>query len=263
MSPGFAGDHATGGSAAQQPGGGADGVTVGDVFTAIKDHVERNPDLKKINVVYQFKVGPEVYTVDLKQGTVGAGETAKPECTLELSTQDFVDMTSGKADPQKLYFGGKLKISGNVMASQKLEFLKKMDPEKAKEAVAKARGAGGTTAAATATATATATGRPAQAQAIFGALGERAAKNPNLLKEVGAVLQFKVDGAEWVVDGKAGTVKQGTAPKPDTILTLADEDLVALVKGTEPPQSLHQKGRLRVDGDVRAAHRLGFLKQLV
>jgi 3-hydroxyacyl-CoA dehydrogenase/3a,7a,12a-trihydroxy-5b-cholest-24-enoyl-CoA hydratase len=29
-------------------------------------------------------------------------------------------MTSGKADPQKLFFAGKLKIGGNVMASQKL-----------------------------------------------------------------------------------------------------------------------------------------------
>ncbi|MBL0197125.1 MAG: SCP2 sterol-binding domain-containing protein [Myxococcales bacterium] len=52
-------------------------------------------------------------------------------------------MTSGKADPQKLYFGGKLKISGNVMASQKLTFLKKIDPAAAKEVVAKLRGAGG------------------------------------------------------------------------------------------------------------------------
>jgi hypothetical protein len=36
-------------------------------------------------------------------------------------------MVSGKADPMKLFQGGKLKISGNVMASQKLDFLKKID----------------------------------------------------------------------------------------------------------------------------------------
>ena len=41
-------------------------------------------------------------------------------------------MVAGKADPQKLYFGGKLKISGDVMASQKLMFLKKIDPKQAR-----------------------------------------------------------------------------------------------------------------------------------
>jgi len=50
--------------------------------------------------------------------------------------------------------------------------------------------------------------------------------------------------------------------RPPTTLTLTDADLVALVKGTEQPASLYQKSRLRVDGDVRAAHKLGFLKQL-
>ncbi len=52
-------------------------------------------------------------------------------------------MTSGKADPMKLYMGGKLKISGDVMASQKLDFLKKIDPKQAIEAVQKKRGGGG------------------------------------------------------------------------------------------------------------------------
>ena len=40
-------------------------------------------------------------------------------------------MTSGKADAMKLYMGGKLKISGDVMASQKLSFLQKIDPKQA------------------------------------------------------------------------------------------------------------------------------------
>jgi 3-hydroxyacyl-CoA dehydrogenase/3a,7a,12a-trihydroxy-5b-cholest-24-enoyl-CoA hydratase len=45
-------------------------------------------------------------------------------------------MTSGKADPQQLYMGGKLKIAGNVMASMKLGFLKKLDMNAAKAAIA-------------------------------------------------------------------------------------------------------------------------------
>jgi hypothetical protein len=38
-------------------------------------------------------------------------------------------MAEGKANPMKLFTSGKLKISGNVMASQKLDFLTKIDPK--------------------------------------------------------------------------------------------------------------------------------------
>ena len=65
-------------------------------------------------------------------GAVYAGEAEKPECTLELSDADFMAMTSGKADPQKLFGEGKLKIGGNLMASTKLGFLKKIDMSKVK-----------------------------------------------------------------------------------------------------------------------------------
>jgi 3-hydroxyacyl-CoA dehydrogenase/3a,7a,12a-trihydroxy-5b-cholest-24-enoyl-CoA hydratase len=46
-------------------------------------------------------------------------------------------------------------------------------------------------------------------------------------------------------------------------LTLADEDLLALAKGTVAARELFQRSKLRVDGEVRVAHRLGFLKNLV
>ena len=55
-----------------------------------------------------------------------AGAEGQAECTLELSDADFFGMATGKLDPQKLYFSGKLKISGNIMASQKLTFLQKI-----------------------------------------------------------------------------------------------------------------------------------------
>ena len=78
--------------------------------------------------------------------SVGAGSVASgvapADVTLELSDEDFLGMVSGKADPQKLFMTGKLKISGNVMASQKLTHLmKRVDPKAAMEAVQKARGA--------------------------------------------------------------------------------------------------------------------------
>jgi len=241
------------------------GPTSADAFAVIGDYIEKNPDLVgKVGHVYVFALtGPDsAWTLDLKngKGSVTAGAIDKPDCTLTLTDADFMDMTSGKADPQKLYFGGKLKITGNVMASQKLEFLKKIDPKAAEEAVKKARAAG-TPKAATSSGS---KGREAKAQAIFAALGDRIAKTPGLVAEVAAVLKFKVTqpDAVWTVDLKngAGGVTSGDA-QADATLTLTDEDLEAIARG-EDPKGLYQHGKIRVDGNVQLAKKMGFLKQL-
>ncbi|HYO73622.1 MAG TPA: SCP2 sterol-binding domain-containing protein, partial [Archangium sp.] len=68
----------------------------------------------------------------------------------------------------------------------------------------------------------------------------------------------------WVVDGKdTPGVREGKADKADLTLRLSDEDLTALVQDPQAVQRLYQHGTLRVDGDVRMASRLGFLKQLI
>jgi 3-hydroxyacyl-CoA dehydrogenase/3a,7a,12a-trihydroxy-5b-cholest-24-enoyl-CoA hydratase len=243
----------------------ASGPTSADAFAVIGDYIEKNPDLVgKVGHVYVFALtGPDsAWTLDLKngKGSVTAGAIDKPDCTLALSDADFMDMTSGKADPQKLYFGGKLKITGNVMASQKLEFLKKIDPKAAEDAVKKARAAG-TAKAATSSGL---KGREAKAQAIFAALGDRIAKTPGLVAEVAAVLKFKVTqpDAVWTVDLKngPGSVTSGEA-QADATLTLTDEDLEAIARG-EDPKGLYQQGKIRVDGNVQLAKKIGFLKQL-
>jgi 3-hydroxyacyl-CoA dehydrogenase/3a,7a,12a-trihydroxy-5b-cholest-24-enoyl-CoA hydratase len=45
------------------------------------------------------------------------------------------------------------------------------------------------------------------------------------------------------------------------VLTIADSDLPGLSAGNT--KSLYQHGKLKVDGDVTVAHRLGFLKGLL
>ena len=225
----------------------------GDVFLAIQDHVEKNAaEMQKIGVVFLFKLtNPDSqWTVDLKSAKVTPGEAAKAECTLELSDADFQDMTSGKADPMKLFMDKKLRISGNVMASQKLEFLKKIDKNAAAAAVA-AKKAAGAGAAPVAAAPKSASNN---APKIFEALTKRIQENPKLASEIGAVIQFVVDGKTYDVGFDA---KQGT--KAAAVITISDEDLTALAKDASP-QSLHQQGKLRVDGDVRLAHKLGIFK---
>jgi 3-hydroxyacyl-CoA dehydrogenase/3a,7a,12a-trihydroxy-5b-cholest-24-enoyl-CoA hydratase len=97
------------------------------------------------------------------------------------------------------------------------------------------------------------------------ALGERLGKNPGLAKEVGALLQLDVTNPDghWVLDlTGAGAVREGTDAKATTKLRIDDADLVALTKDPSQVKSFFQRGKLRVDGDVTAAHKLTFLKDL-
>jgi 3-hydroxyacyl-CoA dehydrogenase/3a,7a,12a-trihydroxy-5b-cholest-24-enoyl-CoA hydratase len=267
--PALAGQAAASAGAAAPAGGGDAAYGSADVFTAIEDHVARNPDLVgRVGKTFLFKLtSPDsAWTLDVKngKGSVQAGAIDKPDVTLELADIDFLAMTSGKADPMKLYMGGKLKISGDIMASQKLDFLKKMDPKQAMEAVQRKRGGGAAAAPAQAAAPAAPKGE-AKAGAIFKALADRLGKNPALAKEVGAVIQFNVTNPDghWALDlTGAGAVKEGTDAKAATTLRIEDADLAALVKDPSQARDFFQRGKLRVDGDVRPATKLGFLKDL-
>ena len=239
-----------------------------DVFVAVRDHVERHPELvKQVGFSFLFRItNPDSHwTVDLKsgKGAVAEGEVGKPDCTLQISEQDFIAMTSGEANAMKLFTTGRLKISGNVMASQKLEFLQKIDPEQAKAAVAKARAEGG----------------PAKrgddrdgksvpnAGAIFAALSERLKHSPGIAKEVGATIQFVVRDPQdaWFVDLSAATptVAQRNQSAADATLVVSDADLTSLCKGEVDVRDLFIHGALRVDGDVAAVRRLGIMKGLI
>ena len=52
--------------------------------------------------------------------------------TLNLSDSDFASLVSGKANAQRLFMGGKLKIKGNIMKATKMEPVLKKAQGKAK-----------------------------------------------------------------------------------------------------------------------------------
>src|SRR5262249_25608490 len=113
---------------------GAPVPTSGDIFRAIGAFVPANPaTAEKVKTTFLFKLsGPEsAWLIDLSTppGRVSEGTAGTAACTLELSDADFMAMATGQAGPLKTFASGKLKISGDVMASQKLGFLKKITPE--------------------------------------------------------------------------------------------------------------------------------------
>jgi 3-hydroxyacyl-CoA dehydrogenase/3a,7a,12a-trihydroxy-5b-cholest-24-enoyl-CoA hydratase len=68
-------------------------ITSGLVFEAIGAYLTKNPDVaSKVGTVFQFKLAEPTsqWTLDLKLNKVARGETAVPECTLELSDADFM-----------------------------------------------------------------------------------------------------------------------------------------------------------------------------
>jgi putative sterol carrier protein len=52
--------------------------------------------------------------------TVGAGPGANPNLTLQMASQDWLDMLSGKQSGQMLFMSGKLKVKGDMGLAMKL-----------------------------------------------------------------------------------------------------------------------------------------------
>ncbi|KAF2454702.1 SCP2 sterol-binding domain-containing protein [Lineolata rhizophorae] len=104
-------------------------------FDAIKAALESSPAekkdaIKKGGAIFAFtlknKEGKqESWYVDLKKsGAVGSGtapEGEKPGVTLLMSDEDFGKLIDGKANSQKLFMSGKLKIRGDMMKATKME----------------------------------------------------------------------------------------------------------------------------------------------
>src|ERR1019366_2584682 len=240
----------------------------------IEDHVARHPELvTKIGKVFVFKLtSPDsAWTIDVKNGKGGVQPGGGVgDCTLELTDADFMAMTSGNADAMKLYMGGKLKIGGDVMASQKLSFLQKIDPKEALEAITKKRGGGGASASAPAQAASAPAAAPLD-RASFGsadgftAIEDHVARNPELVSKVGKVFVFKLTSPDsaWTIDVKndKGSVAAGVSPA-DTTLELTDADFLAMTSGKADAMKLYMGGKLKIGGDVMAAQKLSFLQKI-
>lgn len=246
-------------------------ITLADVFTAINQHITAKADLvAKTKTSFQFHIhNPESsWFIDLKhgQGNAGAGEIDKPDVTLDLDEQHVATVFGGSlADVQKLFFGGQLKIAGNVMASNKLTLLQDMDQKLVEAARDQRLAAGTATPASTIASVAAAKAAPeGNAIMIFATLQKQmeAIKASTGLNQL---FQFNLHepDASWLVDFEQGTVTQDKDQNAAIILGISDDNLKALSSGQRNARELYQRGELRVDGDARLATQLQFLHGLL
>jgi hypothetical protein len=97
--------------------------------------------------------------------------------------------------------------------------------------------------------------------ALFAKVTQRVAADPTLVQRVNAVYQFNVhgdDGGAWVVDLKngAGKVWPGQYEAADCVISINQDDFVALASGRINPLNAFMQGRIRVQGDIMMATRL-------
>jgi putative sterol carrier protein len=96
-----------------------------DFTKNLPEKIAADPDAARaVNAVFLFKIdGAGTWTLDLKGDDPGVkdGEVGTPDCTLEMSADDWKSISDNPQSAMALYFQGKLKVSGNAMLATKLQ----------------------------------------------------------------------------------------------------------------------------------------------
>ena len=93
----------------------------------IAQKLQRQPDLSKsVNGIYEFNITGDnggVWTVqmDKEKGEVTPGSKGAAKCTVTAGSADFMNIVSGKMNPQMAFMSGKLKIKGDMGLAMKLQ----------------------------------------------------------------------------------------------------------------------------------------------
>jgi len=106
-----------------------------------------------------------------------------------------------------------------------------------------------------------------QSDAIFDFIIQKVKEDPSKAKAIKGVFLYNItkDGKvvkQWTMDLKEGKVYSGapeSGVKPNTTMTINDEDMVSLATGKLNPQAAFMKGKLKVAGNVMMAQKLGPL----
>eukprot|EP01130_Rhizamoeba_saxonica_P002411 TRINITY_DN12213_c0_g1_i1.p1 TRINITY_DN12213_c0_g1~~TRINITY_DN12213_c0_g1_i1.p1 ORF type:complete len:421 (-),score=128.70 TRINITY_DN12213_c0_g1_i1:35-1297(-) len=102
---------------------------VAQVFAEMRSNLSSDV-VSNVNGVYKFVVDGEPWIVDLKTGS-GSIEQADGDSniTISLVAEDFINIFTGKLNPQAAFMQGKLKVKGDMALAMKLNVLMEQRPK--------------------------------------------------------------------------------------------------------------------------------------
>ncbi|HEV8675118.1 MAG TPA: SCP2 sterol-binding domain-containing protein [Methylomirabilota bacterium] len=98
--------------------------TVKETFDAMPNRF-KSERAQGVKAVVQYDItgeGGGTYHVEIAEGTcaVKEGPAPTPQLTLTMAAQDWVDMVTGKLNPQMAFMSGKLKHKGDMSLLMRL-----------------------------------------------------------------------------------------------------------------------------------------------
>jgi putative sterol carrier protein len=97
-----------------------------EVFTEIENRIKAKPEKAAgLNATYQFDLSGESWTLQITNGTptLKAGPAQSPNTTLIASTDDWMNIATGKLNPVTAFMQQKLKVKGDMGLAMKLQGL--------------------------------------------------------------------------------------------------------------------------------------------
>ena len=100
-------------------------TSVKEIFDEIQKKLDEDPSkAKSVNGIYKFVVtgdGGGTWIVDLKADTpVVKEEDGDAQCTITVSSDDFIKIVNKELNAQMAFMTGKLKIQGHMGLAMKL-----------------------------------------------------------------------------------------------------------------------------------------------
>ncbi|AXY56732.1 SDR family NAD(P)-dependent oxidoreductase [Acinetobacter chinensis] len=243
-----------------------------DVFKVIAEHVAQHPELvdkTKTSFLFKLKNPDSMWTLDLKNGAGSCkqGEITNADVTLEMDEEHLETVvTSSLADVQKLFFGGQLKIGGNVMASNKLIVLQEIDSKLFVEAKNQRLANAGSTSSTPSDSASTVNTEITLAD-VFTVVNQHIANTAGIVDKTKTSFQFKLKNPEslWFIDLKngAGSAGAGEVANPDVTLEMDEEHVPTVFNGSlADVQKLFFSGQLKIGGNVMASNKLIVLQDM-
>jgi len=252
---------------------------------------ESNELVPHIKTVYQWNITKDgkirsVWTLDVKNppGDVykGAPKNGRPDCTLTIDDDYAVEVFEGREDAMRAFMTGKLKITGNILAAQKLQQLWAEEqnhrpgiaqdslptPSKSKSASSSSAPAAQTPEDKALLESIPTSGL--KSDIVFNVFKNRMHEEPDLVRRLRVIFQFNItkngeQKAIWTADNKSteggdvfpGPPKDGV--KPDCVVTVDDDDFLKLMVGKLNPQRAFMMGKLKIKGNIMLLQKLNSL----